>query len=84
MSAAYNIALGYEMQDSISTAYDWALKAQKIAREIDEVDKKEAAHLMTSDISNYIMISSYVGELLERKNGLIRLNVQMKRNNDDF
>lgn len=84
MSAAYNIALGYEMQDSISTAYDWALKAQKIAREIDEVDKKEPSHLMTSDISNYIMTSSYVGELLERKNGLIRLNVQMKRNNDDF
>lgn len=84
MSAACNIALGYEMQDSINTAYDWALKAQKIAREIDEIDKKEAAHLLASDIPNYIMTSSYVSELLERKNGLVRLNVQMKRNNDDF
>lgn len=84
MSAAYNIALGYEMQDSINTAYDWALKAQQVAKEIDEVDKKEAAHLLASDIPNYIMTSSYVSELLERKNGLVRLNVQMKRNNDDF
>ena len=31
MYAAYNIALGYEMQDSIHTAEEWALKAQKVA-----------------------------------------------------
>ena len=29
MYAAYNTALGYEMQDSIDTALEWALKAQK-------------------------------------------------------
>ena len=33
MYAAYNAALGYEMQDSIDTALEWALKAQTLARE---------------------------------------------------
>ena len=31
MYAAYNTALGYEMQDSIDTALEWALKAQTLA-----------------------------------------------------
>ena len=30
MYAAYNTALGYEMQDSIDTALEWALKAQPL------------------------------------------------------
>ena len=85
MSAAYNIALGYEMQDSIYTAYDWALKAQQIAGEIEEVDKKKAAPpTLASDIPYYLLTSAYVSELLKRKNGLVRLNAQMKRNEDDF
>lgn len=41
MYSAYNIAMGYEMQDSIDTATEWALKAQQIAREISKVDKKK-------------------------------------------
>ena len=40
MYAAYNTALGYEMQDSIDTALEWALKAQTLAREKSKTDKK--------------------------------------------
>lgn len=40
MQAAYNLAVGYEMQDSIAAALDWALKAQAEARIVDGVDKK--------------------------------------------
>lgn len=84
MSAAYNIALGYEMQDSLYAAYDWALKAQKIAREIEEVDKQRATPPLASDIPYYLMTSAYVSELQKRKDGLVLLNTQMKRNEDDF
>lgn len=40
MQAAYNLAVGYEMQDSIAAALDWALKAQAEARIVDGVDKR--------------------------------------------
>ena len=48
MYSAYNIAMGYEMQDSIDTATEWALKAQQIAREISKVDKKEKDEISDS------------------------------------
>lgn len=84
MSAAYNIALGYEMQDSINTAYEWALKAQKIAWEVDEMDQKRTTLPQASDIPHYLLTSAYVSELQERNNGLTLLNAQMRRNKDDF
>ena len=73
MYAAYNTALGYEMQDSIDTALEWALKAQTLAREIHD-----------GTISYYIFISMYVDELEKRKEGMARLNMQMNRFDDDF
>ncbi len=79
MYSAYNIAMGYEMQDSIDAAAEWALKAQQIAREISKVDKKEKNEISDSTISYYILISLYVEELQERKEGLTRLNAQMNR-----
>lgn len=41
MYAAYNTALGYEMQDSIDTALEWALKAQTLAREKARQTKRD-------------------------------------------
>ena len=82
MYSAYNIAMGYEMQDSIDTATEWALKAQQIAREISKVDKKEKDEISDSTISCYILISLYVDELQERKEGLTRLKAQMNRFNE--
>lgn len=84
MYAAYNLAVGYEMQDSIETATDWALKAQAQAREVDEVDKKDLSQLGRGDLPNYVLTTLYVTELQERKAGMMRLKIQMDRFNDDF
>lgn len=84
MYAAFNIALGYEMQDSIENAMEWALKAQSIAREVDKVAEFSAVEVRKEDIPNYFVTSIYVGELQERKEGMARLQMQMNRFNDDF
>ena len=84
MYAAYNTALGYEMQDSIDTALEWALKAQTLAREKSKTDKKETGEIHNGTISYYIFISMYVDELEKRKEGMARLNMQMNRFDDDF
>lgn len=85
MYAAYNIALGYEMKDSITTAEEWALKAQKIAYDIDEVEKKAHENRVNfNEVPNYFIVSRYLNELQVRKAGMTRLNVQMQRFKDDF
>lgn len=84
MYAAYNIALGYEMQDLLDEAYHWAVEAQKAAYEVDGIAKQQAENVLPTHIPNYLMTSIYVNELKERKEGITRLKVQMKRINDDF
>lgn len=84
MQAAYNLAVGYEMLDSITTAVGWALKAQAEARIVDGVDKKDLTHLTQADLPNYVLTTLYVTELKEREEGLARLNMQMQRFNNDF
>ena len=70
MQAAYNLAVGYEMLDSITTAVG--------------VDKKDLTHLTQADLPNYVLTTLYVTELKEREEGLARLNMQMQRFNNDF
>ncbi len=77
MYAAYNIALGYEMKDDITQALEWALKAQQIAQKVDKID--EQTDINSAHIPNFLMTSIYVNELQERKEGIMRLNVQMER-----
>ena len=85
MYAAYNVALGYEMQDSIQTAEEWALKAQKEAYDIDKIEeKKKQGGIDVSDVPNYFAVTRYLNELQERKEGMTRLNVQMERFKNDF
>ena len=85
MYAAYNVALGYEMQDSIQAAEEWALKAQKEAYDIDKIEeKKKQGGIDVSDVPNYFAVTRYLGELQERKEGMTRLNVQMERFKNDF
>lgn len=79
MYAAYNIALGYEMQDLIEEAYHWAQEAQKVAYQIDEVSQKQAGYILPTDVPNYLMTSIYVGELQERMKGMARLRTQTDR-----
>lgn len=80
MYAALNIALYYEMKDSIEEAGTWAVKAQTLARKIDHVDDKKEF----INVDNFRHTSLYVLELQERKDGLVKLNMQMRRFNDDF
>lgn len=79
MRAAYNIALGYEMQDSIDTAVSWAAKAQSIAYDIDRIEAKTPNGLDGRQVPNYVFTTLYLNELNERQQGLGRLNIQMQR-----
>lgn len=84
MCAALNIALYYEMQDSVQVAETWAIKAQELARKIDKIGESLPANIDLASIPNYVMTSLYLAELKERKEGLSKLNMQMSRFNDDF
>lgn len=84
MRAALNIALYYEMTDSLENAGKWAAEAQTLARKVDKVDKKIAENIDLADIPNYYLATLYVNELNERIGGIIMLNGQMSRFNDDF
>ena len=78
MQAAYNIALGYEMQDSIQTALEWARKAQELAKQVEKVDEKRQNEMKldTQAISNFIRVSAYVTELEQRARLLPLLQMQ--------
>ena len=85
MYAACNVALGYEMMDSISTAEEWALKAQEVAYEVDKIEeKKESPEVDAIDIPNYLAVTRYLKALQERKAGMPRLKAQMQRFKNDF
>lgn len=79
MQAAFNLALGYEMQDSVEVAVEWALKAQTVARETDKVDELQTGGLRSESAPNFYLTTLYVNELQERKEGMNRLTMQMSR-----
>lgn len=80
MYAAYNLALAYELQDSIGTSLEWARKAQTEAIKVDKVEEKKSAEgVYAEDVPHYILTSLYVTELEKRKEGIIRLKMQMQR-----
>lgn len=80
MRAAYNLALGYEMQDSIDLAYDWCRKAEDLAYQIDGVESKIVEQGVDADIvPNFAMVRLYTEELKKRKETLTRLQMQMQR-----
>ncbi len=84
MYAASNIALYYEMNDSIEEAEKWALEAQSLARIIDKVDEKIKRHATLTDLPNYFSATLYVTELKQRKDAMSKLKLQMKRFDDNF
>lgn len=85
MQAALNIALHYEMADSLVKAEEWAVKAQTLAKQIDKVDKAPAeGPIHLNNIPNFYLTTLYVNELKERNTQLPKLNMQMSRFNDDF
>lgn len=84
MRAAYNIALGYEMQDSIQAAVEWAEKAQKLAYEVDKVGEAQKEGNKVKNMPNYLATTVYLTELQERQAGITRLDAQMGRFDGDF
>lgn len=84
MKAAANIAVYYEMKDSIAQAVEWATTAQILAKKIDKVDKKDSTNVNLWKIPNYYQTTLYVTELNRRYASLPKIKMQMSRFNDDF
>ncbi|MDR1003654.1 MAG: DUF6340 family protein [Prevotellaceae bacterium] len=85
MQAAYNLAFGYEMQDSITTAFRWIDQAQQLAYRVDDVEAKrqDGGTVEEWAVPDYAETVRYYLELKERNDGLMRLNVQMQRIKDE-
>lgn len=66
-AAAYNLSVGYEMQDQIEEALRW-------------IDR--AVNLTKPETTEQLMMSLYQQELQQRLNGLQRLQIQTKRLNE--
>lgn len=80
LQAACNLALGYEMLDSIDTACCWAKCAQEEARKAEKLDQLPAgATLNLNDYPATLMTTLYLSELEERRTTLLKLRTQMHR-----
>ena len=84
MRAALNIAVYYEMKDSLAKAEEWAEKAQQLAKKIDKKNITDSPQATIDDVPNYYMTTLYANELKERNSQLPKLKMQMERFNDDF
>lgn len=64
--AAYNIALGYEMQDSIETAYHWCETAVEKARVAEKIPA-DITGLRAENAQLFMLTQSYLANLEKRK-----------------
>ncbi|MEG2150968.1 MAG: DUF6340 family protein [Bacteroidaceae bacterium] len=81
MRTSLNIALYYELKDSLDLAETWASKAKKIAA---KKLKKNANGEIEESTQDYALIVLYLEELKTRKAQIQKLSLQMNRFNDDF
>ncbi len=84
MQAAHNLALGYEMQDSIQVAIQWIEKAQEEAFLIDKVDASNLTESEMERYPHYFRSTMHATELEERNKEMVHLQTQMQRFQDDF
>lgn len=84
MYAAYNLAFGYEMTDSLETAVQWCQEAQNIAAKIEHVDANLAAHQQASNAPRTAMANIYLTQLLKRRDEMQSVRIQMSRFKEDF
>lgn len=84
MRAALNIALYYEIKDSLPQAQEWAERAQQLAKKIEKKYITENSHPTIDDVPNFYLTSLYLAELKERNAQLPKLKMQMSRFSDDF
>ncbi len=81
---AHNIALSYEMRDSLPEAAEWANKAQNLAIEIEKVDLENSPQISFDSHPLSVRTTLYLREIEKRKELSMKLNAQMKRFNDEF
>ncbi len=99
MQAAFNLALGYEMQDSIPTAKVWIGKAKEEAMAVDKMARTDAEKIeaIQTDAAlnvmmqyyyrkwpDYIRAVLYEKELEERDKEMVHLRTQMQRFDDEL
>lgn len=83
MFAAYNLALSYEMRDSIATAKEWVVRAELLALPSGKTPQQELEEAMKEGRrSYYLLFTLYKEELQKREEGLSRLDMQMQRFNE--
>jgi hypothetical protein len=80
MYAALNIAVYNEMNDKIEEALTWAMKAQQLARGVENVKDETKIDY----VSDYYYITFYLSELQIRERNAAMLNAQMKRFKEEF
>lgn len=85
MQSAFNIALYYEMKDSLTEAENWATKAQLLAQKIDKIETiSEDSNVNLENIPNYYITTVYLSTLKLRNTQMHKLKMQMSRFNDNF
>lgn len=76
MQCAFNIALGYEMQDDLEQARTWAARAQALAKQIDGISGSDASNPDKKAGENYRLTTRYLSELDKRIAQLPKLQKQ--------
>lgn len=84
MKAAFNIALYYEIKDNIDEAIKWITISKDLAQKIDKVNLEKDIQFNGRDVPNYYITSMYLTELLNRRDSLMKLKMQMNRFENDF
>lgn len=84
MKAAFNIALYYEIKDNIEEAIKWITISKDLAQKIDKVNLEKDIQFNGRDVPNYYITSMYLTELLNRRDSLMKLKMQMNRFENDF
>ncbi|MFA6813456.1 MAG: DUF6340 family protein [Bacteroidaceae bacterium] len=79
MYLSNNIAVYYEMQDSIEIAIKWEKEAEKYAKATYHIKEKIKAGEYIDNNTNYYKINAYLKDLEERFNDLPSLYIQMQR-----
>ncbi|GAE21534.1 DUF6340 family protein [Bacteroides pyogenes] len=86
MQNAINIAVYYELKDSLDLAEEWMTKAQDMAKRIDKINTETTNKLYFNieKVPHYYQTTVYLFKLKERNRQLPKLKMQMSRFNDDF
>lgn len=86
MQNAINIAVYYELKDSLDLAEEWITIAQNIAKKIDKIntDTTNKLYFNIEKVPHYYQTTVYLFKLKERNRQLPKLKMQMNRFNDDF